>query len=235
MMPFLPGRMTRAGSGDDYTDLVALYQGELAYSYVFDGKTGYLDHALANASLMAQVTGVTGWHINADEADLLDYDMTFKQDAQDALYEPNAYRSSDHDPVIIGLALNAAPVCSTAVADPNSLWPVNHRFIPVNILGVIDPNGDSFTLTVDAVFQDEPVIGPGNKSDIDAMGVGTATALLRAERLNGNGRVYHVYFTAVDTHGSSCSGELLVGVPKHQGNGGEPIDDGPLYDSTGTP
>ena len=43
------------------------------------------------------------WHINADEPDLLDYDMTFKQPAQEALYEPNAYRSSDHDPVIIGL------------------------------------------------------------------------------------------------------------------------------------
>jgi uncharacterized protein len=44
---------------------------------------------------------VTVWHINADEPDLIDYDMTFKQDAQDALYAPDAYRSSDHDPVIV--------------------------------------------------------------------------------------------------------------------------------------
>lgn len=220
------------GTGDDYTDLIALFQGELAYSYVFDGQTGYLDHALANTSLTAQVTGVTEWHINSDEPDLLDYDMTFKQDAQDALYEPNAYRSSDHDPVIIGLDLNAAPVCSTAVASPYSLWPANHHFVPVSILGVTDPDGDAVTLTITSIFQDEPVMGPGNKSDIDGMGVGTATAQLRAERLSGNGRVYHVYFTAVDPHGSSCSGEVLVGVPKSQGSGGEPIDDGPLYDST---
>lgn len=98
-----------AGSADDYTDLIFTYQGEFAYSYVFDGQYGYLDHALANAAMTAQVTGVTEWHINADEPDILDYDTTFKQDAQDALYEPNAFRSSDHDPVIVGLDLDAPP------------------------------------------------------------------------------------------------------------------------------
>ena len=86
-----------------YTDLVAQYLGEHAYSFVFDGQVGYLDHALASASLVAQVTGVAEWHINADEPDLLDYDMSFKLPAQEALFEPNAYRSADHDPVIVGL------------------------------------------------------------------------------------------------------------------------------------
>jgi predicted extracellular nuclease len=92
-------------SADDYTDMVFQYQGEDAYSYVFDGQLGYLDHALANASLVDQVTGVTIWHINADEPDLIDYDTSFKQPAQQAIYEPDAYRSSDHDPVIVGLNL----------------------------------------------------------------------------------------------------------------------------------
>jgi Ca2+-binding RTX toxin-like protein len=86
-----------------YTDLVAQYLGEHAYSFVFDGQVGYLDHALASASLAPQVTGVAEWHINADEPSLLDYDMSFKQPAQEALFEPNAYRSADHDPVIVGL------------------------------------------------------------------------------------------------------------------------------------
>lgn len=95
--------ITEAG----YTDLIFKYQGEFAYSYVFDGQNGYLDHALASASLVDKVTGTTVWQINADESDVLDYDMTFKPPAQDALYEPNAYRSSDHDPVIVGLNLSA--------------------------------------------------------------------------------------------------------------------------------
>jgi predicted extracellular nuclease len=56
---------------------------------------GYLDHALASAKLTGQVTGVTVWHINADEADLIDYDTSFKGPNQDAIYAPDAYRSSD--------------------------------------------------------------------------------------------------------------------------------------------
>jgi predicted extracellular nuclease len=92
-----------AGTGDDFTNLISSFQGAYAYSYVFDGQFGYLDHALASTSLLAQVTGAAEWHINSDEPDVLDYDTTFKPPAQDALYEPNAYRTSDHDPVVVGL------------------------------------------------------------------------------------------------------------------------------------
>lgn len=97
------------GTSDDYTDMVFQFQGEDAYSYVFDGQTGYLDHALASAGLAGQITGVTDWHINSDEPDLIDYDTSFKLAAQDAIYAPDAYRSSDHDPVIIGLDLQISP------------------------------------------------------------------------------------------------------------------------------
>ena len=93
------------GTADDYTNLIAEYVGDAAYSFVFDGQFGYLDHALASSTLAGQVTGATVWNINADEPDVLDYDTTFKPDAQDALFEPNAFRSSDHDPVIVGLSL----------------------------------------------------------------------------------------------------------------------------------
>jgi predicted extracellular nuclease len=92
-------------TADDYTDMVYHFQGEDAYSYVFDGQVGYLDHALANTDMFSETTGVTIWHINADEPDIIDYDTSFKQPAQAALYEDNAYRSSDHDPVIVGLEL----------------------------------------------------------------------------------------------------------------------------------
>ena len=91
-----------AGTIDDFANLIDEYQGTYAYSYVFDGQAGYLDHALASPSLAAQTTGAAEWHINADEPDLLDYDTTFKPAEQDAIYEPNAYRSSDHDAVVLG-------------------------------------------------------------------------------------------------------------------------------------
>jgi hypothetical protein len=164
---------------------------------------------------------------------LLDYNTDFKQPAQQALYEPNAFRSSDHDPVIVGLNLDA-PICGTAVASMTSLWPPNHRFVDITVLGVTDPNGDPFTITITAIMQDEAVNAPDSgNTDPDGMGVGTSTAQVRAERVGdgGNGRVYHIFFTATDINGNSCNGEVLVGVPLDQ-ESGPAIDDGALFDST---
>jgi predicted extracellular nuclease len=97
------------GSADDWTNLIDQFIGADAYSYVFDGQAGYLDHALSSATLTPQVTGAAEWHINADEPDVLDYDTSFKPPAQEALYEADAYRTSDHDPVMVGLDLDAPP------------------------------------------------------------------------------------------------------------------------------
>ena len=99
-----------AGTADDYTDLVLRDLGEEAYSYVFSGQWGYLDYAMAITETAAKVNDTTVWHINADEPDILDYDTTFKKPAQQALYEKNAFRSSDHDPVIVGLAMAETPI-----------------------------------------------------------------------------------------------------------------------------
>ncbi|HEX7022309.1 MAG TPA: ExeM/NucH family extracellular endonuclease [Trueperaceae bacterium] len=104
-----------AGTDDDITDLLAAHQGEFAYSYVFDGQLGNLDYAFGTATLVEQVTGTTAWHINADEPDLIDYDMSYKKDAQDALYAPTPYRASDHDPVVVGLDLAIEPISATQV------------------------------------------------------------------------------------------------------------------------
>lgn len=86
------------------TDLVEEFVGADAYSFVFDGQLGYLDTALATRSMLNWVTGTTVFHINADEPDIIDYDTSFKSDTQIGFYEPNLYRASDHDPVIVGLS-----------------------------------------------------------------------------------------------------------------------------------
>jgi hypothetical protein len=86
------------------TNLNARFDAE-PYTLVFDGQLGTLDHALATRSLLNWVKGLTIFHINVDEPDILDYDMSFKLPAQDALFEPLPYRVSDHDPVIVGLTL----------------------------------------------------------------------------------------------------------------------------------
>jgi predicted extracellular nuclease len=86
-----------------FTDLEKKYHGEEAYSYVFDGQLGYLDYAFAGQGILNQVTAAEAWHINSDEPSLIDYDTTYKAAAQDAIFAPDAFRSSDHDPVLIGL------------------------------------------------------------------------------------------------------------------------------------
>jgi uncharacterized protein len=97
--------ITALASGG-FTNLIESRLGRDAYSYVFDGQWGYLDYALASASLSAQVTGVTEYHINADEPSALDYLTDFKSAGQIAsLYAPDQYRVSDHDPVLVGLNL----------------------------------------------------------------------------------------------------------------------------------
>lgn len=72
------------------------------YSYVFDGQSGSLDHALVSSSLLNQVTGADKWHINADEPIAKDYNQEFNPAY---MYDVSPFRSSDHDPVIIGLDL----------------------------------------------------------------------------------------------------------------------------------
>jgi predicted extracellular nuclease len=91
-----------------FADLEAQFMGDDSYSYLFDGRLGRLDHALATSSLSAQVTGVTVWHINADEPPVLGYERAFKSAAQrEQLYAPDPFRSSDHDPVVVGVRLRA--------------------------------------------------------------------------------------------------------------------------------
>lgn len=85
--------------------LVDLLEGKgNAYSYLYDAQAGALDHALATPALALQVRDVLEWHINADEPELLDYNLEDGRDA--SLFDPTLpYRASDHDPVIIGLDL----------------------------------------------------------------------------------------------------------------------------------
>ncbi len=89
-----------------YTDLINKFGGSSAYSYVFDGQSGYLDHGLASDALTPQVLFAADWHINADEPISLDYNTEFKSAVQlNSFYSADAYRSSDHDPLVVSLKL----------------------------------------------------------------------------------------------------------------------------------
>jgi len=82
--------------GEGWVDAFAAARVERPYSYVYDGLSGRLDHALLSPALVPALRGAAEWHVNADEPD-------------DAGYagrnEPGPWRSSDHDPLLLGFDL----------------------------------------------------------------------------------------------------------------------------------
>jgi hypothetical protein len=125
---------------------------------------------------------------------------------------------------------NSLPDCSGAVASPGRLWPPNGKLRPITIGGVTDPDGDPILLRVTSIRQDEPL---SKKGQPDASGIGTALPLVRADRAGrGDGRVYHLTFTAEDGQGRRCEGEVTVCVPRDQARTACG-DGGALFDSTG--
>ena len=90
-----------AGYADATTELAP---GE--YSYSFGGLSGSLDHVLLNEHALARATGADVWEINAEESIALEYS---RYDYHGALYyAADEYRSSDHDPVVVGLEAGSA-------------------------------------------------------------------------------------------------------------------------------
>ena len=142
---------------------------------------------------------------------------------------------------------NQPPVCTSAAANPASIWTPNHKFVPISILGVTDLDGDTVTIKVTSIYQDEPTNtdGDGNHTPDGVIRmtprdpVYQSKASVRAERSGtkktpGNGRVYMIGFSATDPSGAFCTGVVTVCVPHDQGGRSSCVNDGPLYDSTVT-
>ena len=87
--------------GRGFVDVLERQGGSESYSYVFAGRAGRLDHALAGSALAQRVKAVGIWHINADELPEFDYDGDARSGRR--LYNADPYRSSDHDPVWVDI------------------------------------------------------------------------------------------------------------------------------------
>lgn len=100
-----------------YTDAAsALAPGQ--YSYSFSGLSGSLDHVLLNEPALERATGADIWEINAEESIALEYDRYNYHGT--LYYAPDEYRSSDHDPVIVGISAGASTSSTTLTASPTT-------------------------------------------------------------------------------------------------------------------
>ncbi len=88
-------------TGAGWADLVPTQTSQ--YTYTFNGELGSLDHVLASPAAAADVTGIGVWNINSPEWG----DRGYEFGAAEA---GTPYRSSDHDPIVLGLSAEVAPV-----------------------------------------------------------------------------------------------------------------------------
>jgi hypothetical protein len=148
----------------------------------------------------------------------------------------------EETPILYDLTVipaNEPPDTSEAYASPDCIWPPNHKYVDISILGVTDPDGDAIAITITGITSDEPTASDkgsgGAKHAPDAYGIGTGTASVRAERSGaGDGRVYEITFTADDGNGGTSSGTVSVGIPHDRASKGgcSAIDSGQNYDAT---
>jgi uncharacterized repeat protein (TIGR01451 family) len=118
-----------------YTDLHAALGGSNAYSEVFSGQIGNVDHVFASSSFNSKITGAGAWHISADESSLFDYNDEIKDGAAEAASEEkpdgsalvpprvvfqagSPYRAGEHDPLLVGL-FQAADLAVTMTDSPD--------------------------------------------------------------------------------------------------------------------
>jgi predicted extracellular nuclease len=78
-------------------------------SYVFKGLTGSLDHCIVTSNMVGYLD-VQKWHINSFEPGFLEYDQ-----AGAATDSTSPFRSSDHDPVLIGVRFLGIANSSTGI------------------------------------------------------------------------------------------------------------------------
>jgi hypothetical protein len=112
------------------------------------------------------------------------------------------------------------PSITSLTADPNSLWPANHKMVPVSItLSAIDNCSPTVTSKIVNVTSNEPVDGLGDGDTApDWLMTGPLTLNLRAERSGtGTGRIYTITIECRDAAGNKATGIVRVKVPHDQG------------------
>lgn len=132
------------------------------------------------------------------------------------------------------LALNidsTAPVV-TATASPNSLWPPNHKLVPVTVSGHVADASGGVPGTIRYTVTDEynPSHPRTGTADVDPNGNYAFVVPLQASRRgqDRDGRQYTIVVSAIDQAGNTGSATAFVVVPHDQGRhaGRGKTDDG---------
>jgi hypothetical protein len=159
------------------------------------------------------VEGVADYHINADEPSVLDYNMDFKTtDLISSLYAPDQFRTSDHDPVVIGLN----PVNNPPSADAGGPYSVYEGgSVALSATGVDPEDGSNVTFAWD-LDNNGSFETPGQNVNFSAAEL-TAPAVVT------------VKVQVTDTYGNSAVDETTINVLFNFTGFFAPIDNAPTF------
>ncbi|WP_454041653.1 ExeM/NucH family extracellular endonuclease [Cellulosimicrobium sp. Marseille-Q8652] len=126
-------------------------------SYLFDGYVGSLDHVFASPAAADVVTGTDIWNINSVEPIANEYSR-YNYNAS-ILYDTTPFRSSDHDPVLVGMDLGGDTEPGTTTIDLLAINDFHGRIEPYvtnRTTGVVTNNTLSFAGTVEQLRAENP-------------------------------------------------------------------------------
>ena len=134
--------------------------------------------------------------------------------SKDFSFDVISYTSNDIELVVD----QEAPVISSVTANPNKLWPPNHKMVPVTVTVDSMDNCDS-TCQIISVASNEPVNGLGDGDTApDLVITGDLAVELRAERSGkGNERIYTITVECADSSGNSATDTATVTVLHDKG------------------
>jgi predicted extracellular nuclease len=121
------------------------------YSYRLNGQRGRLDHTFASATMGSQILAHNHWHLNADEPAFYDYNTETKSAAQLLINVGTPFRSSDHDPILVGVSLMPQ---STTYA----MWQAARVWSSASTAAGDDPDGDGLQNLIEFVLNTDPEV-----------------------------------------------------------------------------
>lgn len=111
------------------------------------------------------------------------------------------------------------PVITSLTPSTATLWPPNHKLVPIALTASATDAVGVTSLKIISVTSNEPDNGLGDGDTANDIAItGDLTLNLRAERSGkGNGRIYTITVEAKDAAGNASTKTVTVSVPKSQG------------------
>lgn len=114
-----------------------------------------------------------------------------------------------------------APVVTNLGSSPTTLWPANHKMVPVTLTATVSDAVSAVNTLVVSVTSNQPANGNGDgNTSADWEITGPMSVNLRAERSGSGGdRIYTIHVEAWDGAGNVSTASVMVTVPHSGGKG----------------